>query len=90
MQFYLFTQNTIHLEILLDILKSENIYYKVKTTKSDFFTFLCPMPTNYEICINCDYEKFEYIKYIYEKKKNLIEKLEKQYTPECCRESKLC
>ena len=79
MNFYLYPENLIEFETMLDILLSEGVCYRIKTEKLSIgFGYA---ETKYFI-VNCEFEKFEFIKYLVNKKVEQINKLEKCITVE--------
>ena len=74
-----------YLNILTDILSDEGIYYKEIEERSNICgngywitTYMCPSintSSTVNIEVNTDYEKFEYVKYLYN---NIVKKLKKK------------
>lgn len=82
MRFVFNEKSKLEMDIITDILTSENIRYKVEEIKPDIpmgVMFFHPIPSAYNITIDVSLEKFDFIKKLVNDRAGVLLKLEKCY-----------
>lgn len=81
MKFYLYQKNKFETDVLTNILTDYHIPYEIKENEIPIFSPIDDLPMFYlvtfDIIIDTTLEKFDYIKFLFEKQKKIIAKLNK-------------